>query len=180
MRASLFIFKFSFSGFTFEWTFFYSPLKLKQHGDDWWKILWYSQGFKIRALSSKIQPKWSSDFQGRKVKHMHFFFSFLCRDPRSPSSRTELAAAQLPFTKLRWAASLDPIRWVKEERRFRAELGVRSSEEDEPASGGRRGGTRRQMPPPRLWRFRILIARGHIVPTLLEMWAASCWASVTR
>lgn len=37
----------------------------------------------MRVLSSKIQLKWSSDFEGKKVKEMHsFFFSVQgCEEP---------------------------------------------------------------------------------------------------
>lgn len=45
---------------------------------------------------------------------------------------------------------------------------------------GKGGDPRRQMPPLWPWHCWILIVQSHIVPTLLEMWALSCCASVTR
>lgn len=170
VRASLFLFHFESPGFTFEWSFFRSPLKLKQHSNDWWRPC-----KKIVVYPLKYSSNGHQTLKGRRLNRCTLFF-FLVQGCEEPEQQDVAGSRSTAFHQT--ARRREPGSHQVSERR--AEPGVRSSEEDEMASGGRRGGARRQMPPLRPWRFKILIARGHIVPTLLEMWAASCWASVTR
>lgn len=120
--------------------------------------------------------------------HSAISLHLLYRDGNSRSSMWLLATVQLPFTKLcvvlqDCTAHLSEMKeeegrgeemggWEEVRRMRQAAVGG--------AVGWKGGGPRRQMPPLWLWHCWILIVQCHIVPTLLEMWAPSCCALITR